>query len=79
MRGLALSLRSLEEDDVTFITVPMQRYATIAEQSVVIVDQKQTRALFHAVANDDIGSYLDEYGKGEVLGNRRRSVDTTQS
>ncbi len=71
MRDLAFSLRALEEKDVTFITVPQQRYATIDEQSVVIVDKKQTRALFDAVANDDIESYIDKFGKADVLGKQK--------
>jgi len=71
MRSIALSLRSLEEEDVTFITVPQKRYATIDGQSVVIVDKAQTQALFEAVENDDLDSYIDEYGKKDVLGKQR--------
>lgn len=68
MRSLALSVRSLGEDDVTFITVPRRRYATIDGQSVVLADRKQTRKLFRAVGNDDLDSYLAEYGRKDVLG-----------
>ena len=68
IRSLALSLRSLGEDDVTFITVPRQRYATIEGQSVVVADRKQTQDLFRAVGNDNLDRYLAEYGRDEVLG-----------
>ncbi len=68
MRSLALSMRSLSEEDVTFITVPRRRYATIDGQSVVLAHQKQTRDLFRAVGNDELDDYLDEYGRQEVLG-----------
>lgn len=71
MRSLALSLRSLEEEDVTFITVPKKRYARIDGQSVVIADQKKTKALFEAVANDDMAGYLDRYGRSDVLGKQK--------
>jgi hypothetical protein len=70
-RSLALSLRSLDGDDVTFITEPKRRYATINEQSVVIVDKQPTQALFDAVANDNIDSSIDEYGKADVLGTQK--------
>jgi LCP family protein required for cell wall assembly len=68
MRSLAFSMRSMEEEDVTFITVPRRRYATIDGQSVVLVDRQQTRDLFRAVGNDELGSYVDQYGRAEVLG-----------
>ena len=71
MRSLALSMRSLNDEDVTFVTVPKERYDTIDGQSVVIVDEERTKALFQAVANDDIDSYIDEYGKDGVLGKQR--------
>jgi len=68
IRSLALSLRSLSEKNVTFLTVPQARYDTIDGQSVVIIDDVQTKALFQAVANDDVDGYIDEYGKEGVLG-----------
>lgn len=68
---LALSLRSLDTDDVTFLTVPRERYDTIEGQSVVIVDKKQTKALFRAVGNDDIHRYFAKYGKDGKLGSSR--------
>lgn len=70
IRNLALSLRSLDDEDVTFVTVPQARYDTIDGQSVVIVDDVQTKALFQAVAKDDMDSYIEMYGKEGVLGNQ---------
>jgi LCP family protein required for cell wall assembly len=71
IRSLALSLRSLDDEDVTFLTIPRKRYDTIEGQSVVIHDEKQTEDLFEAVANDNISDYIDEYGKEGVLGKQR--------
>ena len=71
IRSIALSLRSLEEKDVTFITVPQERYATIDGESVVIVDKDRTQELFAAVGNDDIESYIEEYGEEDVLGKQK--------
>ena len=71
IRSLALSLRSLDDEDVTFLTVPQARYDTIDGQSVVIVDYEQTKALFEAVANDGIDGYIEEFGKEGVLGKQR--------
>lgn len=71
IRSLALSLRGMETEDVTFLTVPRERYDTIDGQSVVISNERQTEALFRAVANDDIESYIKRYGKDDVLGKER--------
>jgi LCP family protein required for cell wall assembly len=69
IRSLALSLRSLEQKDVTFLTVPQARYATTPDgQSVVIVDREQTKDLFKAVSNDNIEAYFKKYGREGVLG-----------
>ncbi|MGH3330852.1 MAG: LCP family protein, partial [Nocardioidaceae bacterium] len=43
IRSLALSLRSLDQKDVTFMTAPMERYDNIDGQSVVIIDEKKTK------------------------------------
>ncbi len=58
LRRLALSMRHIREKDITFTTVPLQRYARINGQSVNIVDQKATLALFQAVENDRLAGYL---------------------
>lgn len=70
IRGLAMSLRSLSQKDVTYLTVPLKRYGYSSDgQSIVVVDKTQTRALFDAVAHDDIQSYIKKYGsQADVLG-----------
>jgi LCP family protein required for cell wall assembly len=66
MRDLALSMRGLHGNDVEYLTTPLGDYGTVNGQSVVRLDQKESRALFDAVRHDDIKSYLREYG-GERL------------
>jgi LCP family protein required for cell wall assembly len=66
MRDLALSLRGLHGDDVEYLTTPLGRYDTVEGQSVVQLQKKESDALFDAVREDDIKSYLREYG-GERL------------
>ena len=69
IQSLALSLRSLDEKDVTFVTVPKAGYGTTPDgQSVVLHDEQQTKALFRAVENDKIGAYIRKYGSDDVLG-----------
>jgi LCP family protein required for cell wall assembly len=67
IRGLALSLRSLSQQDVVFMTVPMERYDNINGQSVVIIDEKRKRKLFRAVANDRLERYIRRFGTENVL------------
>lgn len=62
VRDLALSLRGLERSDITFATIPLQRYDTIRGQSVVIVDHVQARRLFAATARDELGRFLADEG-----------------
>ncbi|MGZ4495537.1 MAG: LCP family protein [Nocardioides sp.] len=68
IRSLAFSLRNLSQKDVTFVTVPFDHYATYRGQSVVIPNMPQTRALFQAVAHDNLPAYLAKYGTSTVLG-----------
>jgi LCP family protein required for cell wall assembly len=70
IRELALSMRGLETDDVTFITAPLARYDRTEDgQSVVILDQKQSKVLWRTVENDKVKKYLDTYGtESGVLG-----------
>lgn len=58
IRELALSIRHLRADDVTFTTVPLQRYDTIRGQSVVIVDQRRARRMFAAVEAGRLAQFL---------------------
>jgi LCP family protein required for cell wall assembly len=62
MRSLAFSLRGLRTGNVTFMTVPLKKYARIQGQDVVLVDQSKTRALFGAVLADELDQYLAKSG-----------------
>lgn len=69
IRGLALSLRGLRANDVTFITIPTNCCKRIDGKSTVQVKRKQTKALFGAVAVDNIDAYLEKYQvKSDLLG-----------
>jgi LCP family protein required for cell wall assembly len=70
IRKLALSMRGLETDDVTFLTAPLKRYDTTEDgQSVVILDQSQNEVLWRTVENDKVAKYLRRYGETSgVLG-----------
>ena len=62
MRDLALQLRDIRTDDVTFLTAPTAGYGTTNEgASVVRLDVKQCKALWKAIADDDIDHYMKKY------------------
>ncbi len=62
MRDLALQLRNIRTDDVTFLTAPMAGYATTPDgASVVNLDDVQCKALWKAIADDDIDGYLKKF------------------
>jgi len=61
IRNLALSLRGLQTEDVTFVTAPWTGYGNEAG-STVHLDKKQCAALWKAMADDDMAAYLDKYG-----------------
>lgn len=69
IRDLALSLRGIRTDDLTFLTAPWKGYGN-QSGSTVILDEKQCAALWEAMGDDDIESYIDEYGaeSGELKG-----------
>jgi LCP family protein required for cell wall assembly len=58
VRGLALSVRKLRTDDVTFMTVPILGPDTVNGASVLRVDDVSKGQLFEAVDADDLTSYL---------------------
>ena len=68
IRNLAWSLRSLRPKDITFITSPMQRFASNNAGSVIIPDLAKTRELFGDVATDDLADYVRKYGGAGSLG-----------
>jgi LCP family protein required for cell wall assembly len=62
MRDLALQLRNIRTEDVTFLTAPMAGYGTTDEgASVVELDKTQCQALWDAIADDDIDSYIKKF------------------
>jgi LCP family protein required for cell wall assembly len=68
MRSLALSMRGLRSEDVTFLTAPWSGYGTTSDgQSIVELNQKECHALWKAIGNDNIQEYIDKYG-GDPLG-----------
>ncbi len=68
MRGLALSMRGLTSDDVTFLTAPWSGYGTTSDgQSIVELNTKECHALWKAIGNDHIQMYIHKYG-GDTLG-----------
>jgi hypothetical protein len=74
MRSLALQLRDIRTNDVTFLTAPSQPDAidtTPDGQSIVRLDKRECAALWEALRKDDMDSYLAEYG-GDVLPRERQ-------
>jgi LCP family protein required for cell wall assembly len=67
MRRLALSLRGLRSNGLTFVTVPVKSLDTIEGQSVVRVDLTQVHALFGAVLADELDEYVAAH-PGDLLG-----------
>ena len=67
MRELAVSLRGLRTNDVTFITIPTECCRTINGQSTVTVLEDRTKELFGAVLADELDAYLKS-NEGNLLG-----------
>lgn len=62
IRSLALSLRNVRTEDVSFLTAPLGRYDTSSDgQSIVRLAPRQSNDLFEAVKDDDIDNYLAKY------------------
>lgn len=68
IRSLALSLRSLRSDDVEFLTAPLGKYDFVGDQSIVRLAPKQSKALFEALQEDEIDSYLEAYPDAKLEG-----------
>ena len=66
VRDLAISLRGLRSKDVTFVTVPLKKYARIRGQSAVLVDRQTVSELFAAADGDRLEQYVKDY-KSSVL------------
>ncbi len=64
IRDLALSLRDIHAKDVEFLTAPLGKYDTSSDgQSIVRLAKTKSEALFKAVMDDDVASYLARYPK----------------
>jgi LCP family protein required for cell wall assembly len=62
IRDLAMSMRSLNGDDVEFLTIPTSCCDTSNDgQSIVRLERKQAAELFDAITQDDIASYVEAY------------------
>lgn len=68
MRKLALEMRDIRSDDVTFMTAPVSGTGMEGDQSVVYLDSKKLEELFGAVKVDNLDAYLEKYGTDETLG-----------
>lgn len=62
MRGLALSLRGVETDDVIFLTAPVAGTETVPVYgSIVRLDEVKAQELFTAFRTDNLREYLAKY------------------
>ena len=63
MRSLAISLRSVRGDDLTFLTAPVAGTGRSPDgvQSIVNLDAKANQSLWKAVADDDLNTWLTEH------------------
>ena len=62
MRGLALSLRGVETDDVVFLTAPVAGTETIPVYgSIVRLDESKAADLFTSFRGDNLRAYLAQY------------------
>jgi LCP family protein required for cell wall assembly len=71
IRSLAFSLRHIDSRNVTFVTMPVRGFGTIDGQSVVLADRAGTKALFGAVAADELGRYVQQHSSGVLAGSRQ--------
>jgi LCP family protein required for cell wall assembly len=68
IRDLALSMRGMREDDVTFFTVPVKGLGTSEDgQSIVELDPVADEALWQAIRDDTLDEWLTT-SQAEVLG-----------
>lgn len=68
LRSLAVSLRGLKEENVTFLTLPIGREATHPDYgSILRIDKDKSKELFDALQKDRMQSYIEKY-PDDVLG-----------
>lgn len=74
IRDLVLSLRGLELDQVTFVTLPLDSYRTLPELgSVNIINPARCRELWRAFATDRLDQYLKRHPEDELKSDREVS------
>ena len=61
--GLGLSLRDLDAESTTFLTVPTNGTGWAGKASIVVYDQKGADELWAAVRSDDVASFLATHGE----------------
>ncbi len=62
LRALALSLRGVTSDSVAFMTAPVATTRDVSGVgNVVDLNEAQAAELWQAVANDQVGSYIEKY------------------
>jgi LCP family protein required for cell wall assembly len=57
---MAWQFHGLRSSNLTFMTSPFSGFDTIDDQSVVVVDQDKAKALYSAVAHDQVATYLTQ-------------------
>jgi LCP family protein required for cell wall assembly len=62
LRTLALSLRNLRRDDLTFATAPVAGLDSVEGQSIVRLDEQRGQAFWAAVEGDSLPVYIDQHG-----------------
>lgn len=63
IRGLALSLRGIDSEDVIFVTAPLGTYdETASGSSIVRLAPRQTTALWSSVQAETLRKYVRKYG-----------------
>lgn len=69
LRDLALGLRDLRNDDVTFLTAPVSGVGQEGSASVVYLDDERAGHLWEAIKSDDLPTYIDNHaGSNDELG-----------
>jgi anionic cell wall polymer biosynthesis LytR-Cps2A-Psr (LCP) family protein len=60
--GLGLSLRDLDAESTTFLTVPTNGTGWAGKASIVVYDRETADLLWAAVREDDVGSFVAANG-----------------
>lgn len=72
IRGLALSLRDIHTENVTFVTAPLGSYDTTdSGESIVRLDPTKSKELWRALAADDLDTYVAKH-KDDALSEPRK-------